>query len=227
MAKKDQEEGQIDVGQVYSKSEDFVNNNGRNIVLILVALLLAIAAWFGYKNFIVKPKIAEAKEQMWKAEYYFGIDSLNLALTGNIDEGHLGFRDIADNYGSTPSGDLAKHYSGVILLQQGNFDEAISYLKDCSFPTNVIIESQRLGSIGDAYVELGDVSSGVDYFQKSVSQASNTATTPIYLKKLGLALESLGKNDEALKAYEQIKTEFANSTEGRTIDKYIARLGGE
>jgi len=44
--------------------------------------------------------------------------------------------------------------------------------------------------------------------------------------KAGMAYESAGKNDLALKTYMRIKTEFARTSEGREIDKYIARLNG-
>jgi len=41
--------------------------------------------------------------------------------------------------------------------------------------------------------------------------------------KAGELLESSSKQEEALKIYEAIKQKFPETTEGRSIDKYIAR----
>ena len=53
---------------------------------------------------------------------------------------------------------------------------------------------------------------------------ANDLTTPIYMQKAASVLETLGDLEEALKIYKQIKTDYPNSTEGRNIDKYIARV---
>ncbi|MEZ4738127.1 MAG: hypothetical protein R2818_01935 [Flavobacteriales bacterium] len=52
---------------------------------------------------------------IWKAEYYFEIDSLEKALNG--DDQWPGFLTIADDFGSTPSGNLANYYLGTIYMQ--------------------------------------------------------------------------------------------------------------
>jgi hypothetical protein len=52
----------------------------------------------------------------------------------------------------------------------------------------------------------------------------NAFTSPVYYLKAGNLYEVLGKKDEALTAYKIIKEKYAESEQGRTIDKYIARL---
>jgi hypothetical protein len=42
--------------------------------------------------------------------------------------------------------------------------------------------------------------------------------------KAGEIYELKGKYPDALKIYERIETEFPESTEGTTIEKYIARI---
>ena len=42
--------------------------------------------------------------------------------------------------------------------------------------------------------------------------------------KAGLVYEELGKNEEALKMYEEIKLKYPQSAEGYEIDKYITRI---
>ena len=48
--------------------------------------------------------------------------------------------------------------------------------------------------------------------------------SPIYLKKAGLAYESLKQYPDALKAYETIRDKYNQSMEAMDIDKYITRV---
>jgi len=66
---------------------------------VVVGLLLAFVA---YKKFIVEPQNEEASQMIWKAEFYFEQDSLNLALNG--DGNNYGFLEIIETYGGTPTG---------------------------------------------------------------------------------------------------------------------------
>lgn len=220
MAANKTDETLIDVADAYSKTESFVNKNGKNLTIIVALIIGAVIAYFLYQNFIIKPKNEEAAAMMWKAEYYFGIDSLNLALNG--DGNNYGFLEVADEYGSTASGNLATYYSGLCYMNMGDYESALDYLKKASFE-DVMVESARLGAIGDSYVELGDYGNAVDFFAKSVAHSDNEFTAPIYLKKMGLAYEELGDPMKALNAYQRIKDDFSQTNIGRDIEKYVAR----
>ena len=61
-------------------------------------------------------------------------------------------------------------------------------------------------------------------FEKAASLANNAQFSPLYLFKAGLAYEAKSDNAKALKAYETIKTKWADSELANTIDKYIVRV---
>ena len=79
------------------------------------------------------------------------------------------------------------------------------------------------GLIGDCYVNMGNVKEGISYFEKAAKQASNEVISPTYLKKAGIAYESLKQYGDAVKAYTTIKEKYFNSMEASDIDKYITR----
>ncbi|MEZ4998870.1 MAG: tetratricopeptide repeat protein [Bacteroidales bacterium] len=54
--------------------------------------------------------------------------------------------------------------------------------------------------------------------------ADNSFLSPIFLMKAGMLHETNGKWADALKLYERIQDEYPESNEGRSIDKYIARV---
>jgi tetratricopeptide (TPR) repeat protein len=157
---------------------------------------------------------------MYQAQKYLEIDSINLALNG--DGNYLGFLDIAKEYKFTKAGDLARYGAGICNLHLGNYEEAIDFLNKYS-KKDKVIGSIAIGATGDAYVELGNLDKGISKYLEAAEFAANSFNTPLFLMKAAELYEMNGKYPDALKLYEKIKDEYPTSTEGSTIDKYIAR----
>jgi tetratricopeptide (TPR) repeat protein len=157
---------------------------------------------------------------MFKAEYYFEKDSLNLALEG--DGENDGFLDIADKYSWTKSGNLAKYYAGLCYLNKGEYQKAIDYLKKFN-SDDIIVSGMALGAIGDAYMSLNNSSKAVDYYLQAAEKNPNDFVSPVYMLKAGWAYEILKEWGKAKDIYERIKKEFPQAREARDIDKYLAR----
>jgi tetratricopeptide (TPR) repeat protein len=221
MATKKTEETIVDVADVYSKTETFVNDNGQKMTYILGAIVALMLCFFLYKKFVMDPKGDEAATQIWKAEYYFEKDSFQLALNGTAE--HLGFLDVADSYSGTETGNLANHYAGACYMNLGQYDQAIEYLDKASFG-DMMVEATRLGTIGDAHVQLGNLSEGASFYSKSISHSENDFTTPIYLKKLALTYEEMGEKGKAYDTFVRLKEDFGATTTAKDIDKYIGRV---
>ncbi|MDR0420505.1 MAG: tetratricopeptide repeat protein [Prevotellaceae bacterium] len=213
------EENSKVVGEVLSKSEKFLAENKTKIAGTLTVIVVIVIAILGYIHFIQKPRENAAQEQMAAAQRYFEIDSLNLALNG--DGISLGFNDIIDEYGSTSAGRVARFYAGFCNLNLGNFEEAISLLKDFN-AKDEILQARAYCGIGDAYVELEQYDDAVSYFMKAANYRENDFSAS-YLMKAGITYEQLGKYAEAVEVYKKIKTHYNKTTEAQEIDKYIER----
>ena len=218
--KKEQEEVIVDVQEVYSKTETFINENQNLLIGIIAGIAIVVAGYFSYTNFYLEPLQEEAQEEMFMAEKYFAQDSMNLAING--DNVHAGFLEIIDNYGSTKAGNLAKYYVGVAYLKIGKFEAAIAALNDFE-KSDEIMGTVAIGAIGDAYMELGDLNQAVDHYEQAAERKVNEFTTPVYLKKAALTYEMLGDYEEALEKYKEIKKDYRKSAEAGDVDKYIAR----
>tara|TARA_R110002072_G_scaffold54805_1_gene143366 strand:- start:248 stop:940 length:693 start_codon:yes stop_codon:yes gene_type:complete len=224
MAKKkieaEKDEVIVDVEQVYSKTEDFINENQNAIVTFVGAIIAVVVAFYAYNRVYLEPLEEEAHGQMFMAEQYFQKDSFDLALNG--DGNYLGFLDIADEYGSTSAGNLAHYYAGISYLRTGSFEEAIEELE--SFDgVGEVVGAVALGAIGDAYMELDNVDEALNYYEKAISAGDNDFTSPVYLQKAGFASEKAGNFDKAIDYYTQVKENYPTTNEGRNAEKYIAR----
>ncbi len=221
---KDKKNTQVDnlteVESALTRTEQFLESNSKLIGIVIGAIVVIAVGYLGLNKFYLEPRSKEAQEQMFRAQNYFEKDSFNLAVNG--DGNNPGFLDIIDDFGSTKAGKLSYYYAGISYLNMGQFDKAIDYLK--KFDTDdALLGPISVGAQGDAQLELGKTDKALDLYTEAYKMNNNELTTPIYMLKAGELLESSSKQDEALKIYETIKLKFPESTEGRSIDKYIAR----
>lgn len=208
------------VEQTLTRTEQFLEENYKTLLTGLSVIIAIVGlGWLG--KIYLNKRNDEAQSQMYQAERYLEMDSLRLALNG--DGNYLGFLDIAKNYRLTKAGNLALYSAGICYLHMGQFQDAIDYLKKYS-KKDKVIGSLAIGAIGDAYVELGDIESGISKYIQAADYAANSFNSPIFLMKAGELYELNGKYSEALKLYERIQNEYPESTEGSSIEKYITRV---
>ena len=222
MAKKKQG-GDIPEGieSALSKTERYIEDNQKIILRIVFVVVAIIAIYVGMKRFYFIPRQAEAQSQMFVAEQYFEIDSFNLALYG--DGNYSGFIEIIEDYGWTKSGNLSKYYAGISYLQMNQYEDAIEYLEDFKARDKMIAPIAK-GAIGDAYVELNDVETGLGYYIKAAGLSDNNFTTPLYLMKASLIYEQLEDFAKAEELYLRIKKGYPEYARNNNIEKYIARV---
>lgn len=227
MAKKTDktEEKIIVVQDALSNTEQFIEKNQKILIIILGVIAVIVLGYMGFKKLYVAPQNEEAQSQMFSAERYFENDSLDLALYG--DGNYPGFLDIIDDYGFTKSANLAHYYAGLCFLKKGEFNDAIDYLKDFN-SDDQMVSVMATGAIGDAYLELGETETALEYYLEAANQNDNLFTSPEFLLKACWVYEKLGNYEKAIEIYETIKTKYYKSFQGREfelydIDKYIAR----
>ncbi|MCD6566217.1 MAG: tetratricopeptide repeat protein [Bacteroidales bacterium] len=209
-----------EVESALSRTERYIEDNQKPLTIIILALVVVVIVFMGYKRFIVIPAEKEAQSQMFMAERYFEQDSFNLALYG--DGNNLGMLDIIDDYGVTKSSELAHYYAGISFLHLGEFELAIEQLEKFS-SNDKMINLIAKGAIGDAYLELGEPSKAITYYEKAATTEDNVFVNPIYLLKAGQVYESQEEFQKALETYQKIKDNYPESQEGQKIEKYIAK----
>lgn len=222
---KEPEKELVEVEELVSRSELFIETHSKKIVFAIVAVAVIVAAVLGYKHGYAIPQQKKAEAAMFKGEQYFARDSFALALNGNGTD-YEGFKAIIDQYGHTASGNLAKAYAGICYYKMGDYENAMSQLKSFS-ASDKMISPAIIGLIGDCYVNMGNVKEGISYFEKAAQAADNEVVSPVYLKKAGFAYESLQQYADAVKVYTTIKEKYFASTEAADIDKYIARASAQ
>ncbi|MFO7863823.1 MAG: tetratricopeptide repeat protein [Salinivirgaceae bacterium] len=226
MSKKKEQKNQSqestfeNVEHALTSTEYFIEKNQRVITTAAIVITVIVLGYFGYQKYIMQPMVQEAQEMIFPAQQYFERDSFNLAING--DGNNFGFLDIIDEYGRTPSGNLAQYYAGVSYLRLGDYKKAIDYLDSYS-ADDIMTNVAATGAIGDSYVQLGEHEKGAKKYVEAANINSNKFTSPLYLMKAAQVYYAEKKYDKALELYKKIESDYPESTEYRQIEKYISR----
>lgn len=202
--------------------EHWYHQNNKMINNILIGIIAIVAGFFAYNRFFKEPKIEKANDAMFRAQTYFGLDSLNWALNG--DGANPGFLSIMDKYSGTPAANLSHYYAGVCYLKLGDFAKAEKHLKDFDGKGTMVALVAK-GALGDTYMELNKVDDALKAYQEAASDANNILLTPIYLERQAMAYEIKNNQAEATKIYKRIVDEYPSSQQAQSGQKSLARLG--
>ncbi|HLZ90013.1 MAG TPA: tetratricopeptide repeat protein [Puia sp.] len=196
---------------------------GKAASYVLLAIVVIVGGYFGYRDLISEPKEKQATEAMFRAEEYYRADSARLALNG--DNINAGFLKVMSKYSGTKAANLAAFYAGSCYLKLGDFNNAVKYLKDFSTPVKQLQE-RAYGLLGDAYSEQGNKQEAADQYKKAGTYfEKDELFSPEYLFRSGYLYENMGKTQDAIAMYKLIKDKYPTSQRGADIDKYLARLG--
>lgn len=203
-----------------SSSGEFFMKYRRLIGGAVLGVIVLVAAFFFYRDYQTEQE-QEALNTAYQTFRFFEQDSFQKALTSDI--GRPSLEDIASEYSGTGTGNLANYLTGVAHLEQGNLDQAVSYLEDFD-PGDEMISAANYSALATAYEEKGDFAKAAELYEKAAGINENSQTSPFFLQNAARCLEEGNDLEAALEMYKRIKREYPNSPEGQNVEKYIYRL---
>ncbi len=212
------------------KTEAWVARNQKYIFIIIGIAAIVILGYLAYDQFVQEPKEADAANEMFQAQQYFETalnasgaerDSLfSLALTGG--EGKYGFEDIISDYSRTDAANLAHYYAGMAYLNINEYQKAIEHLDDFKSDDEILAPLAK-GTIGDAFMQLGQPEEALGYYEDAARMRDNEFTTPRFLMKAAIAAIELGRGDKAEDYLKRIRGEYPDSVESSKVDVYLGQ----
>jgi tetratricopeptide (TPR) repeat protein len=209
---------------VIAKAKDFWERNSKVISIVFAVVVLGVGGYFIYKNYVQKPKEEKAIDVLFKAEEYYRMDSVNLALKG--DGQNLGFLKVIDKYSGTDAGNLACFYAGVCYIKLDDNQNAIKYLKKFSTDSKPV-KARVYKLLGDANGDLGKHADAVDYYKKSAhvfEDDKDNSAEALFLAAY-MTDRVLKNQKEAIELYKELKEKYPNTAQGVDADNYLAQLG--
>lgn len=210
----------LDNAQV--QTENFFEKNSKMVVVAIVVIFVLAAAIFGYKKLIVEPRLNDAQEMLYEAQYRFEQQNADFALALNGDENVPGFAQVIEKYGNTPAGNLATVYAAACALRLGDFDAAEGYLAKYSNvkgATGELVNAMAVGICGEIAVEKGDYAGAAAIFEKAANVSDNNYSAPLYLRKAAMAYAAAGNAAKAQECLQTINDKYPSSIEAREAEK--------
>ena len=209
------------VGEILSKTDQFIDKYLKQILIGLGVIVLIVVGVIALRHFYLIPKAQNAENALFPCQESFANQQWEIALNGD-DVDCIGFLGVIEDFGGTPSANLAKAYAGLCQYQLGDYEEALKTLKSYKGKDR-LFAAQVIGAMGDCEVNLENVKEGISHFRKAANHANSSLLSPIYLRKAANAYESLDDYKSALEMYTAIQTKFPQSQEAATVEKYIER----
>jgi len=209
---------------VIERARDFWTRYNRPILTVAIAIIVLGGGYLAYKYLVKEPKEKKAAEAIFKAEEYYRMDSLKLALRG--DGQYPGFEKVISQYGGTDAGNLAKFYAGDIYLKMGDFAKAAKYLKD--FDTDARqVQARAYKLLADAYAAQGKNADAFSYYKKAAYEfeTDEQSSSEYLFYAAYFADRVLNDKKQAIDLYKELKKKYPQSQFAMEADKYLAQAG--
>lgn len=208
-----------------TQTENFFEKNSKMVVTAIVVIFAIAIAVFGYKKVISEPRLNKAQELLYQAQYNFEQTTPDYSVALNGNENTPGFAEVAEQYGNTPAGNLAKMYAAACALRLGDFDAAEKYINGFKSVKGVpgeMVNAMAAGIKGEIAVEKDDFAKAASLFEKAAAESNNDFSTPMYLRKAALAYSAAGNEAKAQECYKTIEKEYPRSLDAREAMKNLA-----
>ena len=212
------------LAESYSKAEEWIKKNRKILSGAVIAVIVAVAAVIYLKKGSDEENM-KANGKIFPAQFYFGLDSNNVALNGADSLGVQGFSKIAKKYEGTDAANLSNFYAGVILLKNGEYTKSIKKLEtfDCD---DLLLKARKHALIGDANMQLKKYKKAADSYRMAAEYKPNKQFTPEYLSKLAFAYLAANKPAEAVVEFEKIIKVYPKYSNINEVKKYKAYAKG-
>ena len=211
-----------DLSVTVSNVEQFFEKNSKWFLICVGVIVLAVVLYFLLLRPALQNRERNAAADSFKAEYWFDQSEWELALNGSDSLDFLGFADLVSENKGTKANNLAKYYAGICCMNLGKYDEALDYFKSYrgkDMFTKALNEMLK----GDAEWELDNTAAALRHYEKAAKMnKDNFVVAPTALFKAGRVCLATGDKAKALKYFNEIKSNYPESTEWTTIDRYIA-----
>lgn len=151
------------------KSEATFLKYKKPFLIAIVAIVVVVAGFILYKNYVSAPREAEASTELAKSQTLFNNQQYDQALAG--------FQKIQSDYSSTDAGNLANLYVALCYAHQAkpNWAKALENAEKFSTSDDEMISPASQMALGDIYANNNQNDKAVECFKKAAKMANSEA----------------------------------------------------
>ena len=200
------------------EGEAFFEQHRTAVIAAVVGVVVLVAAVLGYQAYQAN-KSEEAQQLLGAVLNDYQAGNFEAALDGA--DGRPGLLAIAEDYGSTPTGEQATFLAADALFQLGRTDEAAAMFEDYS--GEGLFEASALAGRAAIAEQAGDNAEAARLYEQAAQTYATPAAAPGYLLDAARAHAAAGQTDEALAALQTILDDYEEAPEAVTAQVEIGR----
>lgn len=186
------------------------------VIVGIVVLALAVIGWQYWQS----QRSAEAQVFLGAILNEYNAGNWQTALDGT--DATPGLLEIADEYGSTATGEQATFFAADALFQLGRTDEALAMFED--YDGDDLLAASALAGQGAIYEQTGDAARAAGLYERAAGAFDSPASAPGYLLDAGRAYAAAGDVEAAQQAYQQVIDDWGDTPEARTAQTELGRV---
>lgn len=206
----------------YYQAVKFYEENQSKILMGLGAVAVLIIAVVFFSNKAIEDNKNAAASLTLVLEK-FNNKEYQEAIDGVPGTNVIGFKAIAENYGGTEQGEIAKIFLADCYSYLGNYDEALKYYDDYSGNNNLYKATAYAGEAA-CYEAKGDNEKAAGLFEKAAAVYENNMQNSNYLLRAGINYMKAGDSGAAKELFETIKKDYATTAAARDVVRYSVKL---
>lgn len=194
-----------------SRGTEFFEDHRNTVIGVIVGIVLlalAVIGWRTYQN----NRSAEGQVLLGAILTEYEAGNYQVALDGT--DLMPGLLEIADEYGSTPTGQQATFFAADALYQVGDYDRALEYFEDYS--GDELLAASALAGQAAIYELRGEFAEAADLYEEAAAEYESPASTPGYLLDAARAHRQAGDPAAAEAVLTRLTEEWEDVPEART-----------
>jgi len=191
----------------------------KQILIAGAAVLVVVLGVAGYL-FLQHQNEKEAAGLLAKVYPLIEANQTELALNGDEKTSLIGLKQIADEFGSTPSGTIAEFYSARFSYDLKKYEDAETYF-DAVSSDDAGLQSAAYAGLAAVKETQQEWKEAAGLYKKAASLSDTPALSPRYLHLAGLCLSEAGEYADAVEILTEMKEKYKESPYGKEADKYI------
>ncbi len=132
---------------------------------------------------------------------------------------------VAERYPHSLYGRMARYYAAVSLDHLGRYSDAVKWLEPMVGGGDGQLQALAKFELAHAYDQMGNSGQALALYQQLASQPTVFVPKPLVLLALGDHYRAHNDNLQAVKYYQQVKSEFPNTSLADQADQRLEMLG--
>lgn len=218
--KKELQEDQLVT--TFYKAQDFIEKNKQVLMIGIGTLAVIILAITWYANKKLEDN-KTASELLAQVVTFYDQGQYQKAIDGEPGTQLIGLKKVADDYGGTEQGEIAKLLLANSYYFLGDYDNALEAYASYSGDSD-LHKATSLAGQAACYEIKENYSKSAELYEEAAKLIRMETQSADYLLNAGINYLKIGETDKAKELFDQIKTDFNTSIASKEVDKYLAQL---